>query len=131
MLIISLGHCRKKTRIQDTQPPSPQIPLLAIYHHISTPAENGKYGVAQACPDKRVHLGNTRTLPPKVYALGIGETYLSYCTFLPEAFYHSTFETENGCPQRSLEVEGDLAMALDHKIEDAAEEGPEDEEDDQ
>jgi hypothetical protein len=39
--------------------------------------------------------------------------------FLPEAFYESTFDIADGCEQRSLEEEEDLAMAFDHKLQDA------------
>jgi hypothetical protein len=51
--------------------------------------------------------------------------------FLPEAFYESTFTEADGCPQRSLEDEEDLAMAFDHKIKSALvkESGDEDDSD--
>lgn len=38
---------------------------------------------------------------------------------LPEPFYESTFTVADGCPQRSPEDEEDLAMGLDHKMQDA------------
>lgn len=37
---------------------------------------------------------------------------------LPECFYDSTFTVADGCPQRSAEVEDDLAMGLDYKMQD-------------
>jgi hypothetical protein len=37
--------------------------------------------------------------------------------FLPEVFYESTFTTAEGCPQRSAEEEEELAMGLDHKMQ--------------
>ncbi|KIN00030.1 hypothetical protein OIDMADRAFT_55918 [Oidiodendron maius Zn] len=40
-------------------------------------------------------------------------------TFLPEAFYDSTFTIADGSPQRSPEDEDDLAMGLDYKMRDA------------
>ena len=40
-------------------------------------------------------------------------------TFLPEAFYDSTFTMADGSPQRSPEDEDDLAMGLDYKMRDA------------
>jgi hypothetical protein len=43
--------------------------------------------------------------------------------FLPEVFYDSTFSVADGCPQRSLEDEEDLAMEFDHRMQDALAEG--------
>jgi hypothetical protein len=48
--------------------------------------------------------------------------------FLPEVFYDSTFTIADGCPQRSVEDEKDLAMGFDHKMQDALAEKGEDEE---
>jgi len=42
--------------------------------------------------------------------------------FLPEVFYDSTFTTADGCPQRSVEDEEDLAMGFEHKLQDALDE---------
>ena len=39
--------------------------------------------------------------------------------FLPEVFYESTFTAVDTCPQRSQSDEKDLAMGLDHKVEEA------------
>jgi hypothetical protein len=49
--------------------------------------------------------------------------------FLPEAFYEGTFTRADGCPERSPEEEDDLAMAFDHKMQDALAEKGGDEED--
>lgn len=38
---------------------------------------------------------------------------------LPNAFYDSTFTTTEGSPQRSAEEGDDLAMMLDHKMQDS------------
>ncbi|PMD22236.1 hypothetical protein NA56DRAFT_658159 [Hyaloscypha hepaticicola] len=48
--------------------------------------------------------------------------------FLPEAFYDSTFESADGCPQRSPEEEDDLVMAFDRNMQDALAEKGGDEE---
>ena len=38
---------------------------------------------------------------------------------LPDVFYESAFTFADGCPQRSLEDEEDVAMGFDHKLQDA------------